>query len=332
MRRTAILSALLLSVLCPPFSATAAAQANAQLSAQPGSESSPEARKEASERFQRGVELYQEQAFRAALVEFERAYAIAPDYRLLYNIGQVQSQLADYLSATNSYERYLAQGGAVVPKARREAVEKELQILNERVGRLMIESNAKGAEIFVDDQQVGVTPLASAVLVNVGRHRVYARGTSGAVASKVIDIAGGDSLEVRLTLEGEALAAEAPETIRAPMSTTKKLALASLAVGGVALVGAVVTGVLAKGKIDDRKTELKRELPDQGKLRDLGDSATGLALTTDLFGGLAVAGVAAGVALWIIDNRSQNAEQRLPHARGPSWQVGLGTLSAKGWF
>lgn len=86
--------------------------AHAQTDAKP----SDAAREEASGHFQRGVELFQEGAFRAALVEFERAYGIAPDYRLLYNIGQVKLQLQDYLGATQSYERYLEEGGSEIPE------------------------------------------------------------------------------------------------------------------------------------------------------------------------------------------------------------------------
>src|SRR5688572_8817140 len=83
-------------------------------------------RAEASAHFRRGVELFQEEAFRAALVEFERAYAIAPDYRLHYNIGQTKLRLQDYLGVVQSYERYLTTGGTGVPAERRTQVEEAL--------------------------------------------------------------------------------------------------------------------------------------------------------------------------------------------------------------
>src|SRR5687768_17832532 len=102
----------------------------------PADASAEDKKKEASARFRRGVELFQESAYRAALVEFEKAYEIAPDYRLLYNIGQTKLQLQDYLGATQSYESYLAQGGGEVPPARRDDVEKQLEALRERVGRI----------------------------------------------------------------------------------------------------------------------------------------------------------------------------------------------------
>src|SRR5688572_30421535 len=161
---------------------------------------SDEVRKEASARFRRGVELFQEGAFRAALVEFQRAYDIAPDFRLLYNIGQAQVQVQDYLGANQSYERYLTDGGADVDPARRDEVETALTALRERVARLIIRVDRDGADVFVDDLRVGTSPMPGTVAVNLGRHRVYARTSDGAAGEKVIDVAGGDLLEVELAI------------------------------------------------------------------------------------------------------------------------------------
>ena len=110
------------------------------------------ARLKASLHFQRGVELFQEGAYRAALVEFERAYDIAPDYRLLYNIGQAKLQLQDYLGASQSYESYLVQGGTEISQARRQAITKALERLRKRVGHLAVTANRTGAEVLIDDR------------------------------------------------------------------------------------------------------------------------------------------------------------------------------------
>src|SRR5690349_23326683 len=91
------------------------------------------ARTEASTRFRRGVELFQEEAYRASLAEFQRAYDISPDYRLLYNIAQAKIEIHDYLGAAESYERYLSGGGDQVPAERRAEVEQALAALRERV-------------------------------------------------------------------------------------------------------------------------------------------------------------------------------------------------------
>ena len=57
------------------------------------------ATEQARAHFQRGVDYYTEGDLAAALVEFERAYALQPAYRLLYNLGQVTYELRDYAAA-----------------------------------------------------------------------------------------------------------------------------------------------------------------------------------------------------------------------------------------
>jgi len=324
MRPSGSLAASLVVLVCLVFVPAAAAQTA------PVPVPAEAAKKEASEHFRSGVELFQEGAFRAALVEFERAYELSPDYRLLYNIGQVQLQLGDYLSATESSERYLTEGGAEVPAARRASVEAELQVLHQRVGRLSVTCNADGTEIFVDDQLIGVTPLPTTVLLNVGRHRVYARGADGAASTRVIDIAGGDLKELKLELKAPTARRDERGTTAVPMSFKRKLAVAAWSASGALLIGAVVTGALAKSKISDRRTELKEDLPDQKKLGTLGDSAASLSLTADIFGGLTIAGVAAGAALWLLDAREARAKQN--NAPQLSWRVGLGSVTAVGTF
>jgi len=61
-----------------------------------------QAGEEASTRFKRGLQLFDEGDYALALVEFERAYQLAPNYRALYNIGLVNVQLGRYAEATRT--------------------------------------------------------------------------------------------------------------------------------------------------------------------------------------------------------------------------------------
>src|SRR5215218_10346672 len=78
-----------------------------------------EARDEAKSRFLKGLDLFKEGDYQAALIEFRRANELAPNYNVLYNIGQVYFQLTDYPNALNSLERYLKEGGDQVSAKRR---------------------------------------------------------------------------------------------------------------------------------------------------------------------------------------------------------------------
>ena len=72
-------------------------------------------KEEAMARFKRAVELYEEQDFRSALIEFKEAHRLAPTYKILFNIGQACYQLQDYVCALQSFDSYLAQGKQDIP-------------------------------------------------------------------------------------------------------------------------------------------------------------------------------------------------------------------------
>ncbi|MEO8550761.1 MAG: hypothetical protein ABI678_12335, partial [Kofleriaceae bacterium] len=63
-----------------------------------------------------GTQLYDENNFRGALVEFQKAYELAPSWRILFNIGQVEMEVQDYAGALRAYTRYLKEGGPDVPQ------------------------------------------------------------------------------------------------------------------------------------------------------------------------------------------------------------------------
>src|SRR5205823_3161495 len=66
---------------------------------------------EGRKHFQAGVQFYKEGDFRAALIEFKRAYESAPNYKVLYNLGQTNLELQDYAQALTSFQKYLTDGG-----------------------------------------------------------------------------------------------------------------------------------------------------------------------------------------------------------------------------
>lgn len=147
--------------------------------------------------FKSGTELYDENNFRGALVEFQRAYELAPSYKILFNIGQVDMELQDYAGALKAYTRYLREGGPDVPASRVTQVQGEIERLKGRVGRLTVDT-APGAEVLIDDLSVGFAPLPDAVPVNAGRHQVTVHITGKDPLTRVVDVAGQQQLTVAL--------------------------------------------------------------------------------------------------------------------------------------
>src|SRR6185295_9813157 len=93
-------------------------------------------RQEADKHFEHGVSLYMEADYRAALVEFLRAYELAPNGVVLFNIGETQYQLRDYAAALATFERYLVESPQ--GDSHRQLVDANVKELRTRVGRLTI--------------------------------------------------------------------------------------------------------------------------------------------------------------------------------------------------
>src|ERR1700734_914502 len=117
--------------------------AHAAASATP---TSAQAGEEASTRFKRGLQLFDEGDYALAVVEFERAYQLAPNYRALYNIGLVNVQLARYADATRTFEQYLHDGGAEIAPSRKAEVAKALAELKLRTATVATAPNAPAPE------------------------------------------------------------------------------------------------------------------------------------------------------------------------------------------
>jgi len=234
---------------------------------------------EARARYSRGVELYNEGVYSAALVELERAQAIAPHFGILHSIGLVKMQLADFVGALTAFEEYLVAGGDEIPVARRTEIREKVAQLQERIGTVELIANVEGAELLLDDNIVGLSPLAKPVRANPGKHEVAARRPGEKGITKKVSIAGGDKLKVTFDLEtGKATDTRAPV---AASSNRPKWLVSTWAAAGVFAVGATVTGIIALNK----SSELKdlRDSPTPGKdLNELGNEVKTFGVVTDV--------------------------------------------------
>lgn len=161
---------------------------------------SKQAVQEASVHFDRGVKLFEDGDYKLSVVEFRRSYQAVPDYRTLYNIGEVEFQLGNFAEARRTLQRYLEEGGARVPPSRRADVERDLEALRIRTAYLHVNVNVAGADIEIDGQRVATAPLHGALLVNGGSHTIVARKTGFVSATNDVALAGAEEKTVALAL------------------------------------------------------------------------------------------------------------------------------------
>ncbi|HEX6275273.1 MAG TPA: hypothetical protein VFZ53_19670 [Polyangiaceae bacterium] len=270
-------------------------------SAQPAAPAAPseEAIAEAARRYDLGLRLYAEGEFRLAVIEFERTYQITQDYRVLYNIGQVRIQLGNYARAIGALNEYLKQGGDKVAPDRKKAVESDLDMLAARTGHVRIVANVAGADILVDDLPVGVSPLAEAVLLDAGEHKITARKRGYDGRAVPVTLAGRDSMLVEIKLDKIPEGGSRVVIQQVDKESDPTWMYAMWSATGVLAVGAGVFGVLGikeKNELEDLRVQKDPE-PTRDELDDTSRRAKSLLTTADILGVAAVA--SGGIALYL---------------------------------
>jgi hypothetical protein len=334
MRRLAAIALLFLAVsgvtgaaraqtetVSPPTSSDAA-------SAQP----SVEAQAEAARRFEHAVKLYGDAEYALALAEFERVYELVPDYRVLYNIGQVNMQVGRYARALRTLEEYLKRGGDQVPAERAQQVKTDLESLAARVARIAVRVDQPGADVLVDGVSQGITPIAEPVVVDVGDRRLQVRLGGYRTWEQTLRLAGGDRRDLTLVLEREVVQPPEPAVLRPGPGPTKDVAQPAAkgssnlrwigwTTAGVLGASAVVTGIAGVGAVNN----LAREQDSSSTTRDRLDAAEGraraLLLTTDLLAAAAIA--TASVTLYF----ELKAPSKREPVRGATARVAAGIRS-----
>jgi hypothetical protein len=286
-RSAGFLLAAALSLAVPTGNAHADAPADA-------SQSAPAKLAEAQRRYARAIELFDEGNFEVALLEFRRAYELAPNYRILYNLGQVSVQLSNYNAALTYFEQYLATGQDKLPAERVAEVTKEIDRLRGRVANVQIKvSGVDDATVSIDDEVIGkVRP--SPIRVNAGRRRVTVTAEGRAPMTQLVEVVGGDNREVPFVfplLASAKSSGDAP-----PPRAARSVPWVGWGITGVLTAGAVVTGILATSKTSSFDTMQGQFGANAGELDSLRTQARTFAITTDILAAGAI--VAGAISLY----------------------------------
>jgi hypothetical protein len=278
-----------------PPSAPSAVSSAASPAPAGASSPSPADKEEAAARYKRGLELYAEENYRGALIEFRKAYQLTGQYRVLYNVGQVCYQLQDYVCAVESFETYLKLGTGELTEKRTAEVMAEIAKLRPRIAKVTIESNVPGVDISIDDIPRGTTPF-DAVRLSEGSHKLVASKEGKLPITRQLDVAGAETQTIKLELMdaagGQVVIRDAPA---APQSRWTTLSYVGLGTGGALAVGAGVAGFIALssasslksaqyvGPADDSALSLQRKVQTSRLAADVLAGAAILTVGATLF-------------------------------------------------
>lgn len=273
--------------------------------------------------FAQGVELFKEGKYVEAAAAFQRAYALKPAYKLLFNMAQAHAAAQQYDLALEEFGRYLAEGGDDVSVERRDEVVKELERLRPLVGYVEVEA-PDGLLVRVDGADKGRTPLEGKLLVTVGKaHEVVVLSGQEVVFRRKVNVMGGmvETVKVDVRQAAAPAAAVKPSAAEEPAPAAKEpkaeeeqgkgkgLAVygwVCVGVGAAALVGGAVVGGLAL----DQSNTLEESCAGGGVCAPARagevEALERMALTADVLFGVGGAVAAAGVILLLLPDKGES--------------------------
>ncbi len=306
-------------------------------------------RDDAKTRYLKGVDLFEEGDYQAALIEFKRSYECVPNFNVLYNIGQVYFQLQDYANALRTLQQYLDDGGKRIPPGRRTEVERDAEKLRARVATITVKVKESGADVFVDDVKVGTTPLSGPIIVSSGRRKFDATKDGFRSTPKTEEIAGQETREVVIELtpsntvvstgsggeaggggEGGAGGGTPPP----PPEPVPVLPITFWSLTGAFVVTTAVTGGLALSS-DATLTDMKRTpgTPTED-IESQASEARTFAIVSDVMLGLSI--VSAGLATYFTIDFALSSPSAETDAAEPAPAaalfVGPGSVGVRGAF
>jgi hypothetical protein len=171
--------------------------------------------------------------YKGAVVEFQRAYDLSQNPRVLYNVGVVEKLLTHYARAVAAWNRELnetACTGGAGPNCKLTPTEvaelkNAIGIVQQFVTTVDVTSNEDGATLSIDDYAVGTTPFSGSVNIDVGKHTLKLSKSGFADSTQQVDVASGQKTAITFKLE--------------PLNKT---ALVSVTVGGAPQASVFVDG------------------------------------------------------------------------------------------
>jgi hypothetical protein len=144
--------------------------------------------------------LYQRGDFTGAEAKYRQAYDLSKDARLVFNMAACEKELHHYARMQSLLVRYENEATPEMLAEDKSGVDSALAALKNLVGTVTITANVAGAEVMVDEEPAGTTPLAGPVVLDLGRHKITLRKAGFDAVTDAIDVQGGSAMTEAVTL------------------------------------------------------------------------------------------------------------------------------------
>jgi hypothetical protein len=210
----------------------------------------------ARERFKEGAASQAAGDFARALEAYKEVALVKSSAQVRFNIATCEEKLGDYVRAMGSYRLALTEATKSNSKDIEKAVQQALADLEPRIPMLLVKrgEGAGVAEVTLDGRPLANPSIGVEFPVNPGPHSIAATSTDRLPWSGEVTLADRDHKTLTLVLklkpapppppppEAGKPDGETPDT-PPPPTGTNKMKVAGFVVGGLGVVGLVVSGV-----------------------------------------------------------------------------------------
>lgn len=136
------------------------------------SEPSDEVKELALRYFRAGLSLQKTEDFEAAIAAYQMSLELYPTKNTLFNLANCQRAQHRYADAWSSLKRLQAEFGSALVEPMSSTARAQLDELENLTAVLAIETQPTGANVEIDEQTLGTTPLSAPVRLKIGKHTV----------------------------------------------------------------------------------------------------------------------------------------------------------------
>jgi hypothetical protein len=141
--------------------------------------------------------------YAGALIKFRSAYDASKDPRLLWNVAFCQKNLRHYSKVIAILQRYLDEGGATLTANDKQEARDLIAMIEPFTTRATIAVDEAGAQILVDDDPVGTSPLEAPVVLDIGERRLRVLKEGFRPYERALVVGGSADVRVEVALEKE---------------------------------------------------------------------------------------------------------------------------------
>jgi hypothetical protein len=151
--------------------------------------------------FEAGKLLAGDGDFAGALIKFQSSYDVAKDPRLLWNVAFCQKNLRHYSKVVATLGRYLQEGAASLSAQDKKDAQDLIQTIEPFTTKVTVDVSEQGAQIFIDDEVVGTSPLPGPLVLDIGERRLRVEKENFVRYDKALVVGGSAQTTSKIVLE-----------------------------------------------------------------------------------------------------------------------------------